>query len=106
MTADSITSWIMAYAAAFGVLFTIGEVARRKVKTWADEREARTVALIQKVLEQFDNNGGSTLRDAVDRIERRVDGIDARLLVQEQATDALEEAIAPTPKPRTRRTPK
>ena len=44
---------------------------------WVQGRKAATAA--RSVAEQFGNNGGSTLRDAVDRIEKNVASTDARL---------------------------
>ena len=44
----------------------------------------------RKVRREMGNNGGSTLRDAVDRIERRLTGIEDRLTSVEASTSTEE----------------
>lgn len=78
----NVTGMLPAIATALGVAGALGvaRVATRFI-TRAITREFRSAVseVVGEDLKQLKPNGGSSLRDAVDRIERRLDKIEDQL---------------------------
>jgi hypothetical protein len=67
--------WIITVGATVGALSIIFQTLVRPVFKWA-QRIEKAVSTVEM---NMSNNGGSSLRDAIDRIERRVSTVEEHI---------------------------
>ena len=67
--------WIITAGATVGALGIIFQTLVRPVFKWA-QRIEKAVSTVEM---NMNNNGGSSLRDAIDRIERRVSTVEEHI---------------------------
>ena len=88
-------------SAAAEIIVAVGTLLLLAAVAVAVVRFARSMKVsVGSITAEFRNNGGSSLRDAVDRVETKVDDLVATVRNHEARITALEE---PKPKPRTPR---
>lgn len=88
-------------SAAAEIIVAVGTLLLLAAVAVAVVRFARSMKVsVGNISAEFRNNGGSSLRDAVDRVETKVDDLVATVRDHEARITALE---APKPKPRTPR---
>jgi hypothetical protein len=73
----SIAQWIITAGGVVGALAVIFHTVVRPVISWAKRIECAVSTVEQNMM----NNGGSSLRDAIDRIEQRLNGLE-QIVVQ------------------------
>lgn len=64
----TVAQWIITAGAVVGALGVIFQTAVKPVIKWARRIEQAVTIVEQNMV----NNGGSTMRDAIDRIEKRI----------------------------------
>jgi hypothetical protein len=88
----TIAQWIITTGGVIGALAVIFHTVVRPVVSWAKRIESAVSTVEQNMM----NNGGSSLRDAVDRIERRLTELEG-IVVQPTAKPTVTRK-KPTPK--------
>jgi hypothetical protein len=68
----TIAQWIITAGAVVGALGIIFRTLVKPVVSWA----RRIEKAVSTVEQNMNNNGGSSLRDAIDRIERRLNEVE------------------------------
>lgn len=85
-SADDYSVWIVAVVGGFGALGWLGR------KMWRGVRATRAfITKASRGLDQLQNNGGSSIKDSVERIRSDVDGMTSVVDLISEAVDTLTE---------------